>query len=86
MGTSMDGSLAMRPQVNVVAMVDIVHALVVGTDPGRDARWLRDRAATAGLGDHARAALEALRVCLHEGRTAVSFDLWDILGPIEGSW
>jgi len=85
METSMDNTLVVGPRINVAAMADIVQALVVGAEPGRDARWLRERATAADLEEHACAALEALRARLHEGGTVVVAGLWGML-PDGAQW
>jgi len=76
----------MEPRVDIAAMAAIVRELIGDDGRGRDARWLHERTTAAGLGTHACAALETLRMRLHEGRLSLSFSVWDILSGIDGSW
>ncbi len=82
----MQSTLIMEPRVDIAAMAAIVRELVGDDGRHRDARWLRERTTTAGLGTHACAALETLRARLHEGRLPLPFTIWDILSGIDGSW
>ncbi len=66
MTTAICGELVLEPRLNVTAMAEIVQELVGGgVARSQDGRWVQERAQAAGLGQHERAALEALRTRLH---------------------
>lgn len=72
MDMGMHGELVMEPQVNVVALADIVHDLIAGGFSRlQDGRWLRERAVAVGLDRHERSALEALRARLLDDGAAL---------------
>lgn len=80
MNTAMYDELMMEQRVNVTAMADIVHDLVIGgISRLQDGGWLRQRAVIAGLSRHERGALEALRTRLLDGGVLLTespFDHW----------
>lgn len=72
--------LTTEVHVNVAAIAEIVNDLVTHDRGLRDAVWLRDRAATAGLSAHEYAALEMLRVrVVEQGATLLP-------KVIQGTW
>ncbi len=74
------------PRVDLAAMSAIVREMIAGNGQSRDDYWLHRRAAAAGLGAHACAALGALQAHLREGAT-VSFTTIDaLLSNIDGNW
>ncbi len=75
MKTDICGELVLEPRLNVTAMAVIVQDLVGGGVARlQDGRWLRERAQAADLGQHERAALEALRTRL-QARGAALLDV-----------
>ena len=67
MSPELHASVAPTPHVNVTAMAEIVKELLDGNaSQQQNAAWLQQRSRAAMLGEHERAALEALRVQMYE--------------------
>ena len=86
-GMGMYAEAALEPRVPVTAMAAIVRDLLARDGVRlQDDRWLRQRATLDGLGAHAYAALEALRVRLCASGATLSSGVWDVLSDVRGTW
>ncbi len=87
MGMSTYSAATLEPRIQMTAMAAIVQDLLTGERSRReDSLWLRERAHEAGLGLHAYAALETLRVRLGQSGMALSTSIQNILSGLDGNW
>jgi len=86
MDVSIQATSMRGPRVDLAAMSAIVREMIAGDGQSRDEYWLYGRAAAAGLGVHACAALGVLQAHLREGATVSFTTIEALLSGIDGSW